>query len=199
MAKDISVTEVAGGVTAAGSGLWGFWIKILKPYFERRKKKQNEIYTMIQNIHSELRFNGGSSIKDAVLRLEQGQNTILYKLEDIEESQKISLNINKVAFWYSDANGSCTYASPGLERILGWGSNDILGNKWLAWIIPEDKERVFDAWRFSVENGFVFDEEYTFKKPDGKHQKVWGLAFHKTTSIGHSGTLGKLEPIGEPF
>lgn len=199
MAKETSVAEIAGSITTVSGGLWGFWIKVVKPYFERKKKKQNEIYLMIQNIHSELRFNGGSSIKDAVLRLEKGQSTILYKLEDIEENQKISLNINKVAFWYSDSDGGCTYASPQLEIVLGRGSNDILGNKWLAWIIPEDKERIFDAWRFSIENKFVFDEEYTFKRSDGKHQKVWALAFHKTTSSGHSGTLGKIEPIGEPY
>jgi len=199
MAKETSVPEMIGGAATVGGTIWGFWNKIAKPYLEKRKKEKRKYFDMVEAMHAELKFNGGSSIKDAILRLEKGQSAILYKLEDIEENQKISLNINKVAFWYSDSDGGCTYASPQLEIVLGRGSNDILGNKWLAWIIPEDKERIFDAWRFSIENKFVFDEEYTFKRSDGKHQKVWALAFHKTTSSGHSGTLGKIEPIGEPY
>lgn len=154
---------------------------------------------MIESMHAEFKFNGGSSIKDAILRLEKGQSEIIFKLADIEESQKLALNITGTAFWYSDEKGECRYASPGLEKLMNRGSDQILGNMWVSWIVPEDKERVFEAWQFSVENKTVFDEQYTYKRADGLHQKVWGLAFHKTVHGEHSGTLGKLEAIGEPF
>lgn len=199
MAKEASATEIIGGASAAGGALWGFWNKMLKPYLDKRKKEKQKLFDMVEAMHHELKFNGGSSIKDAVLRLEKGQVEILYKLADIEESQKLALNINGTAFWYSDVNGECRYVSPGLEKLMNRGSNEILGNMWVSWIVPEDKERVFDAWKFSVENKTVFDEEYTYKRADGLHQKVWGLAFHKTVHGEHSGALGKLEAIGEPY
>lgn len=95
MAKEASATEIIGGASAAGGALWGFWNKIAKPYFDKRKKERRKLLDMVESMHAELKFNGGSSIKDAVLRLEKGQYEILYKLADIEESQKLALNITR--------------------------------------------------------------------------------------------------------
>lgn len=199
MGKEASATEMIGGASTGAGLLWGAWKKVIRPYLEKRKKEKRKLFDMVEAMHAELKFNGGSSIKDAVLRLEKGQSEILYKLADIEESQKLALNINGTAFWYSDVNGECRYVSPGLEKLIHRGGNEMLGNMWVSWIVPEDKERIFEAWQFSVENKTVFDENYTYKRADGLHQKVWGLAFHKTVHGKHSGTLGKLEAIGEPY
>lgn len=199
MGKEASATEMIGGASTGAGLLWGAWKKVIKPYLDKRKKEKQKYFDMVEAIHAELKFNGGSSIKDAVLRLERGQSEILYKLADIEESQKLALNINGTAFWYSNVAGECEYVSPGLENLIHRGSSEMLGNMWVSWIIPEDKERIFEAWQFSVENKTVFDEQYTYKRADGLHQKVWGLAFHKTVHGEHSGTLGKLEAIGEPY
>ena len=199
MDKEEVIFKTAGGVATTGTGLVWLWRKVIKPYLDKRNAEKNEWKNKIAEIHAELKYNGGSSLKDAVFRLENGQKYILTELSDIRESQKLALNINGVAFWYSDKDGGCIYASPGLEKLMGRGEADILGNKWVSWVIPEDKERIFEAWNFSVENRTVFDEQYTYKRADGKHQKVLGLAFHKTVDGVHSGTLGKLEPVGEPF
>lgn len=193
------IIKTVGGAATAGVGLVGFWRKVIKPYLNKKNAEKNEWKEKILEIHAELKFNGGSSLKDAVFRLENGQKFILSELSDIRESQKLALNISGTAFWYSDKEGGCTYVSPGLEKIMGRGSSEILGNKWVSWILPEDKERIFDAWTFSVENQTIFDEQYTYKRSDGMYQKVWGLAFHKLVDNEHSGTLGKLEAIGEPY
>jgi len=186
-------TEALVGITISiGTVLWGIYKKKIQPYIKAKKDKRDEVHSMIGNIHKELTFNGGSSIKDAVVRIET-------RLGNIEENHKLSLNIQKIPFWYSNEDGECVYASPELVRVVGHSESDILGNGWAGWIIPEHRERIYDAWEFSVVNSSVFDEYYTFKRADGKRQNVYGLAFHKIVDGIHSGTMGKLEAIGNPY
>ena len=195
----VGITAKISAISALMGSLVAFWVKVAKPYLNKRKDKKNELYVMINNIHNELKTNGGSSVKDAILRLETGQHKIIARLDGIDESQKISLNLQGTAFWISDEDGGCSYASPGLCKITGHSESDILGNKWIGWVIPAERERLFEAWLFSVENRTVFDEIYTFKRSDGLYQKVWGLCFHKTVNDNHAGSLGKIDAIGEPF
>ena len=195
---DIGVfLKVVGSLGGAIAGGWKVWTSVIKPYNEKRKEEKAKLHQMISNIYGELRFNGGSSIKDAIWELKTSTEKILTRLGDIDEQHRISMNLQGTAFWISDENGGCTYASPALCRLTGHSEADILGNNWVSWVL--DKEKVFEAWNFSVENRTVFDEVYTFKRADGKYQKVLGLCFHKTVNGEHSGSLGKLEPVGEVF
>jgi PAS domain S-box-containing protein len=181
--------------TKAGSGVWAVWKNIIKPFMNSSKKKQNDIYLMVSEIKKELMFNGGSSLKDVIWEVKDGVATLTQRFENMEQTQRVSLNLQGLAFWISDENGECIYASTNLCKLTGRAEHDILGNNWVAWIIPEDRQRVYEAWNFSVENHSPFDEHYTFKKADGTTQKVWGLAFHKKVNGIHSGTMGKLEAI----
>lgn len=189
--------KVFGSLAGAVGGGWKVYVSVIKPYNVRRKEEKEKLHGMISNIYSELRFNGGSSIKDAIWDLKTSTQKILTRLGDIEESQRVAMNLQGEAFWISDADGGCTYASPALCRLTGRTETDMMGNNWISWVV--DKEKVFDAWNFSVENRTVFDETYTFKRADGKYQKVLSLCFHKTVNGEPSGSLGKLEAIGDAF
>lgn len=199
MAKEFGLTEAVATAATAGGGIWGFWTKVAKPYMKSRKEKRDEVYNKIAEIHAELKFNGGSSIKDAVLRLERGQQTIITRLDGLDESNRVALIINGTAFWYSNEDGECIYASPGLCKVTGHNESELMGNKWISCVTHGDRKRIFDAWNFSVENRTAFDEVYTFKRADGYYQKVQALCFHKTVNDNHAGSLGKLDAVGEPF
>ncbi len=188
------IGEAAGAVCTIGGGGWAVWTKFLKPRILKSRKKKNELFEMINGIHSELRFNGGSSIKDAIWKLDKKTDTIIWQMNDMKETQKISMNLQGVAYWMSDEDGLIIYASPSLCKLIGRTESDILGNNWIACLIPEDRERIFHAWMNSINNKIPFDETYTCKRADGKYQDVLGIAFHK--SVG--GTIGRLEAVGEP-
>lgn len=104
------------------------------------------------------------------------------------------MNIQKVAFWESDENGHCTYASPALCKIMGRSESEIMFSNWTSWLHPDDKERVVSSWQVSVREKASFDEQYRFKKADGSWVKVWGFAFPM-----HKGKLGKLFQMEEPY
>ena len=191
--------ETVATLEVTGKGVGWLWDKVIKPFFTARKQREKEIFAMINNIHSELRFNGGGTIKDVIGDLKKGMDDIDTKLNGIEENQHVAMNLQGIAFWISNYAGECVYASTNLCKLVGRNEAEMMGNNWVAWIIPDDKERIFESWDFSVENKSAFDEYYTFKRADGKKQKVWGLAFHKKINGIHAGTMGKLEAVGEPF
>lgn len=182
-----------------GKGISWLWNNIIKPRLQKSKMERQEMLSKINAIHNEIKFNGGSSIKDAIWDLKKSVAVIDTKLNGIQQDQHLAMNLQGISFWISDENGECVYASTNLCKLLGRNESEILGNGWVAWIIPDDRDRIFRAWEFSVENKSAFDEYYTFKKSDGKYQKIWGLAFHKKIAGIHAGTMGKLEALGEPF
>jgi len=191
--------ETIATLETTGKGIGWLWNNVIKPRMQKSKLQRQEMLDKINDIHNEVKFNGGGSIKDAVYRLEKSVSVIDTKLNGIQENQHVALNLQGIAFWISNEHGGCEYASTNLCKLLGRNESEILGNGWVGWIIPEDRKRIFEAWEFSVENKSAFDEYYTYKKSDGKFQKVWGLAFHKKIGGLHAGTMGKLEAIGEPF
>ena len=191
--------ETIATLETTGKGVSWLWNNMIKPRMNKAKLERKEMLDKINSIHAEVKFNGGGSIKDAVLRIENRVNVIDTKLNGIQENQYVSMNLQGIAFWVSNDKGKCEYASTNLCKLLGRSETEIMGDGWAAYIIPEDRDRVYKEWVFSVEHKSVFDEHYTFKRGDGKKQKVWGLAFHKKISDTHLGTMGKLEAIGEPF
>ena len=197
--------ETVAIIETTGKGFSWLWKTLIIPQLNKGKRERREILDKIIAIdnkvgviHKEVSYNGQSSLKDAVLRIENRMDLIDTRLYGIQQEQHVSMNLQGIAFWISNPDGDCVEASINLCKLLGRNETEIMGNAWMAWIIPEDKERVFDAWDFSVKHKSAFDEEYTFKKGDGKKQKVWGLAFHKKVGNIHAGTMGKLEAIGEP-
>lgn len=191
----MGIAEISGLVSGVGGAGWWVYKQILKPKMAEAKKQKRKLEDLIQAVHdktdrieAELSFNGGGSIKDAIFRIET-------RLDELTETQKISLNLQNVSYWISNEKGECTYASPALCKLIGRTEDEIKGNNWAAWLVKEDKERIYDSWMFSVEEKSPFDEIYSFQKDDGTIVKVWGLAFHKQVNGKHSGILGKLEPV----
>ena len=195
--------ETIATLETTGKGVSWLWTNMIKPRMNKAKLERKEILDKVNDMHKvmikELSYNGQSSIKDAVLRIENRIDVIDTKISGIQENQYLSMNLQGIAFWVSNEQGKCTYASTNLCKMLGRTESEIMGDGWAAYIIPEDRNRVFKEWVFSVEHRSAFDSHYTFKRSDGKKQKVWGLAFHKKITETHVSTMGKIEAIGEPF
>jgi len=196
----IKATEIlaflSGGVTLCWTA-WKYWIK---PEMKKSKAKKQEFRDKMNDVWSELRFNGGGSIKDAIFQVKTSVDKIEIRMDGMEQNQRLAMSLQDIAFWESDENGNCIYASPALCKLLGRSESEILQKGWTAWIHHEDKERIIDSWKSSVEDKTAFDEIYTFKKGDGYWIKVWGVAFPRVSSKNlFGGKMGKLVPIEEPY
>lgn len=187
------ISTIAGVGTAIG-----VWKKLLAPYFRRLKKekeKREEHYNKLAYVYNEMQVDGNGSMKTAVVNLRDSFGRVEIRLDGIElrlgnidETQKISLNLQNVAYWISNDDGGWEYISPALCKIMGRSESELTGNNWLTWIDSADRKRVADAWKFSTENKAAFDEVFYVG-----NKKVWCVAFPKTSN----GKMGKMVVMEE--
>lgn len=192
------IAEAIGIITTGGGGVWAAWVKVLRPYMKSQKKKSDERDAKIDKIANELIYGNGTTLKQVIFKIDDKISKVETRLDGLEENQRLSMNLQGIAYWVSGDSGECIYASPALCKLFSRPESQILGNNWMAWLHPEDKDHLVDAWKFSTENQSAFDEIYRIKKSDGKYIKVWGVAFPKAKKNNFGGTLGKLTAIEEP-
>ena len=154
--------------------VWGYII--VPKRISDIEKKYKAIDEKLDILIGEVRVNGGNSLKDVV------DSIALRIFIESEFRRKL---MDDVAFWESDKNGNCVYASDKLGEVIGLPPNDILGNGWITNVKDEDKSRVFKEWTYAVEQKRRFIQNYTFIHNDGTEIKVQG----QSEPIIHNGKI----------
>lgn len=186
------------------SGVVGFWKLYLKKQIENSKKREtlllklSDMLPLITAMAAEFKPNGGSSLKDSQIRIEQTLSILISNLKDLKDNQRVFFDIMELPYWLSDENGKCIYASQGLCDIMGRTQEEILGNNWATWLHPNSKN-TFEEWMDSIKEKRIFKLDYIFKRRDGRWQDVAGYAQHKFNNDVYMGSVGKLSKKGEPY
>ncbi len=149
-----------------------------------------KISQIINNVHSQLIPNGGSSLRDAVNRVET-------KLENIESFQHASLAVTGKAYWVSDGGGQCKYASPKLCEKIGAAQDQAIGYGWISYISQEDRDACRAEWINAVIDKREFHMPYSVVSSDGSRHRVIGHAIPMINPVDGSlnGMLGWIEPV----
>lgn len=182
--------ELFGPITAFAGIVWKFFLK--KKYDEYKVAHTNlmkiaEYIPKIDNIHAELKPNGGSSIRDAINRIERNLT-----LQD----QKVSALVKSLPMgtWTFDAEGKCIDVNIQLCRMIDRVESELLGDNWINHIV--EREMVRDEWERAVEGKMDFNMSYTFILPDKSTKLVQCVAFQlrneKGLLIGFLGTLNEV-------
>lgn len=168
-----------------GGAIWKFWLK-------KRLDEGKELYKKINLISEEFRPNGGSTLRDAINRIEE-------KVTVNEQKTLAIIKSMPLGTWISDAKGKCVDLNRSLCKITGRTESEMKGDNWSNWIHPSEKEDVFEEWTRCIQNDLNFDMEYRYVLPSGKTQKVHGVAYQLKDQSGKlMGFLGTLSPLGEP-
>lgn len=114
----------------------------------------------IDEIHKEIRTNGGGSIKDAVNELRQS-----FALENAR--WKIVTEHLDIIAWESDVNGKTTWVSNSMCRLLGRQSEELLGMNWRSIIWEDDREHVLEAWDDATSRKISFYLTYSWRHKNG--------------------------------
>jgi PAS domain S-box-containing protein len=189
--EDITIAEKVVGITlAAGGAFWAMWVNVISPILGNINAKRQADQEKFDQMYHVLIGSNGSSVKSRLERMELRQ--ILH-----ESSNKALMNSLHIGYWKSDKEGNCIEASRTLCSIMQRTEEEIIGNNWASWLHPDCKERVFKAWKFAVENGTEFNEEYTYLLPNGGTVRVKGTAYQLVDDhgkkIGLFGTLNTIE------
>jgi len=168
-----------------GGFIWKFWL-------QKRVKEGKDLYQRIQIMSQEFRPNGGSTLRDAINRIEE-------KIALQEQKTSAIIKSFPIGTWVSDEKGKCIDVNKSLCQIMGRTESEIKGDNWSNWVHPAEKEHVFEEWYRCVQNDLNFDMEYRYVLPSKKIQKVHGTAYQLKNDKGKIvGFLGTLEAIGSP-
>lgn len=111
------------------------------------------IWKGFRKIREQLVPNGGSSLRDAVDRIERG----LYLLD----ARQISLfDLSLTGIFIADEKGHCVYVSPSWCELTGLMPSQAMGDGWTAGVSKEDRERMFDEWSKATKRGAIFESKY---------------------------------------
>ena len=134
------------------AGLWGS-ILFLTGLLVGAVRWMRRIYKHIALIGDQFRPNGGSTLSDAILRIETRQ-----VLQD--GMGKFALNISSMACYECDVKGRVVWVNNALSQLFGYAKEDFLENGWLRALRPTDRATVLGEWMNSIKNQIPYEASY---------------------------------------
>lgn len=149
----MSAIELAEIILAIGA-VAGTYITAIKLY-NKKVKPIMELKDKIDAIYMELKPNHGTSIKDAISRIEMRQLTFEQKIKAVQMDYEHGV-------FETNAHGECIYVNRTYTHITGRGLEECKGNGWVLGIHPEDRDMVVEEWEKAVRQKREFSLEYRF-------------------------------------
>ena len=182
-------------VLAVGAAVWGFF-KWLLPLMERIKNNQ----AMTKAIYTELRPNGGSSLRDAVDALRRDVASIRDSAEKMDARQWAIVSSLTQPTWESDSSGGCTRANATLLELVGRTQDQMVGNGWENIVAKPDAHRVWEEWSEATAKSRMFESSYVVCNAINKKKyQVTAVAVPyfdaKRSLIGWIGVYNNIEEI----
>jgi PAS domain S-box-containing protein len=121
----------------------------------------------VEAIEGELKPHGGTSLRDAVTRVEQ--MTI-----GTRAHVRLQYQMNQTPTFEIAVDGAVTWVNRAYVEEYGMSIDDISGNKWLSPVHPDDRERVVKEWNHIVSDQRRGNIKYKakFKNDDYREMDV---------------------------
>jgi PAS domain S-box-containing protein len=152
----------------------------------------------LQNIISELRPNGGASLKDAVTRLERGVEDNTRLLMIVRHKQKWFAETLGVAMFETDELGRCTFANEAYLELTGLSLEEVKSEGWRNVIEKGEMEEVFRDWDMCVLQGRDFHRStiyYNRKENTRRLVNIDAYVIHDYHEAGVIGWIGYVHPV----
>lgn len=77
-----------------------------------------------------------------------------------------------VTVWESDSQGRASYQSPSWHEYVGDQPGGSLGDDWLRFCHPDDRQMLLAEWRKALESGgeYLYDIEVRIRRHDGQYR-----------------------------
>lgn len=140
--------------SAVITALTVIWTKVVKPtvFGVRTFFKK---FTAIEKLAQELIPNGGTSLRDAIDRIE---TTVTF----LNERQKALIQDIPYGIIEYDATGKLVWANRTYLRRLDISLEQVLGNGWINLVHSDDVDRVVKTWVRTVEAGVDYHATFRF-------------------------------------
>lgn len=155
------VGQAIVGLTALGA----LWKYALKPVVEgvrqtyRIARLTEQKLEVLERLEQSVRPNGGSSLRDAVDRIEK--EVILANVR-----ARAVLELAPYGVFEADESGDYTYVNRVWQHMTGVRPDEALGSGWQRAILPEDRVQVAESWQSAVEDERSWVHWYRLKHQD---------------------------------
>lgn len=154
---------IIAGLTAI-IGSIGATFKVFIPFYKTSKR----LVENIERIDSELKTNGGSSLRDAVNRSEKVLSDLSQKT-DVLHTEILSINARQWALvatqrdpvFETDRDGSVLRVNAVFSNLVERDLESIKGNGWENFIDPDQRDRVIREWETAIEKLRAFEYDFT--------------------------------------
>lgn len=169
--------EIAGIFAVLGSAaaiLGWLWRNVPKAYQRLRynmfgigdiKKDICSLTQQMEYLVSELKPNGGGSIRDSLNRIELRQ--VLQ-----EQRQKAILSDMSVGVFEADNEGDYVWVNRKYLRMTGRTLDEVKGTGWINTVAERHRERIYSEWQDAVHAGREFESEFLLITPENERVEV---------------------------
>lgn len=167
-------------ITVIATG--GLWVvrmlmagkKQVESLFTQQKNmqaEQEQIKTVLSDIASQFKPNGGTSLFDMIQSIRDYQ----WNLAEIVTDKPI---------WECDEKGQCVRVNLAYTRLAERNSSEMLGAGWENFVHQSDRSRVFDEWTDAVARKRTFETTFRVVSRSGKTFQVKATAKPVETTSG---------------
>lgn len=170
---------IAGAV--AGAALLGFLWRAWRPILGAFSVlvRPFTISKKIDLILNELGTNGGTSLRDAINRMEAEQTRTTGLVMGLVDSDKRPM-------FESDAAGAYIWVNLAYLSLTGRDRAAVMNAGWINVVHPDDRNDIWGKWNAAVAQKRAFEEEYRIMDNDGNVHRLICYAY---PSFGRGGAM----------
>ena len=148
--------ETVSAIILALIGIYRKWIgKVITNviFWFRSMCPGKSIIKRLDEISNELKSNHGSSLRDAVNRIDNKVTNIHYRMNAFQSSYDIMSDTLNISRFTADINGKLTFVNIPLKLLIGVVDKDaLLKDSWLDFVHMDDRVRLESDIRRNVNN-----------------------------------------------
>lgn len=172
MPASFDITSIMTWLVAAAASVTAgiaLWKSVLFPTLKYATTLA-KVLANLEDIKQQLKPNGGSSLRDAIDRIET-------RIILAEQRAKFICMDGPIAVFETDGAGNFIHTNRTLTRWTGRAPDDFLGAGWVNAVIKTDRSRVFTEWHSAVTQKREFDETFCIAPVTGASFEVNCSAF----------------------
>lgn len=151
----IDILTLIAGIGSAAGTMYGGYRYLVKPLIKGLKRVKTALDT-IEKIQDEFKPNGGTSLRDAINRIE------IRLLIEQQARRAMSMAMD-VGIFETDSAGMCIWINQYYSNLTGLSLQEAKNYGWVIAIHEDDRDRVVDEWKDAVIQKRAFHMEYTMK------------------------------------
>ena len=205
----IELGKIVGGVAVAIAAVWKIvpkiWANIVGWIMHDVQEQMSKMSTDITYIVSELKTNGGSSLRDAIDR-NNDEHIVLNKvLSNIEsqncvnaEVQRARMDNDNQMIFITDQKGDIEWVNRAYSRHTGRTLNEVVGSGWVNVLNPPGRDECVEDWYDSVKHNREFERVCNLIDTNGVPFDVDVKSYRMTDAHGNTtGFMGVGEVQGD--